>query len=167
MRRKRRINKKSKKVFDYPLIVYRMLISITQQQTQREANMKIQIGQLLVCAETGKSFIAASDGITRNYAEDRAGNVYSDEGVNIRELRAVAERKGPIVAYLSSDAGQHKGHISGWKGNELMDVISAGPTQGGFGGTQWHVRAKDKQGREWYGRNGGPGMFIRMKPTKR
>jgi hypothetical protein len=123
--------------------------------------MEIEIGQTLVCAETGKTFVAARDGVTSNYATDRDGNVYSDEGVNIRELREVAERKGPIFAYLSGDKAQ----ITGWKGNKLMRVTSAGRTGGGFGGTQWHVRAVDNQGREWYGRNGGPSMYIRMKPT--
>lgn len=127
--------------------------------------MEIKIGQTLVCAETGKTFVAESDGVTCNYATDNDGKVYSDEGVNIRERRAVTERKGPFYAYLSSDAGQFKGQIHGWKGNRLLTVISAGPTGGGFGGTQWHVRAKDDQGREWYGRNGGPGMYIKMVPA--
>lgn len=135
--------------------------------TTAERNaMEIKIGQTLVCAETGKTFVAANEGGSVNWAYDGAGNVYSNEGVHIRELRAVAERKGPVVAYLSSDAGQFKGHITGWKGNKLMQVISAGPTGGGFGGKQWHVTAKDAQGRTWYGRNGGPGMYIRLKPTK-
>jgi hypothetical protein len=128
--------------------------------------MESLIGKTLVCAETGKTFIGAQVGSTTNYATDREGNVYSDEGVNIRELREIKERKGPIFAYLSSDAGNYKGHITGWKGNKLMQVLSAGPTGGGFGGTQWHVTAKDEQGRTWYGRNGGRGMYIRMKPTK-
>lgn len=128
--------------------------------------MTNKIGQTLVCAETGKTFIAENVNGSINYATDREGNVYSDEGVNIRELRAIKERKGPIFGYLSDDAGTLKGHVTGWKGNKLMRVISAGPTGGGFGGTQWHVTAEDDQGRKWYGRNGGRGMYIRMKPTK-
>jgi hypothetical protein len=128
--------------------------------------MEIKIGQTLVCAETGKTFVVTSNGTTFNYAKDRDGKVYSDEGVDIRERRAVQERKGPIFAYLSSDAGQCKGHVTNWKGNKLLTVISAGPTGGGFGGKQWHVTAKDEQGRTWYGRNGGPGVYISMKPTK-
>ena len=39
----------------------------------------INFGDTLTCAETGRQFIAAADGITTNYARNAAGDVFSDD----------------------------------------------------------------------------------------
>jgi hypothetical protein len=45
----------------------------------------INLGDVLTCAETGKQFVAAPDGCSRNYATGRDGSILSDEGVHIRQ----------------------------------------------------------------------------------
>jgi hypothetical protein len=125
------------------------------------------VGKVLVCHATGKTFIGERDGITTNYARDNAGNFYSDEGVNLKELDEIKDRSQPFTAYLSGDAK----HITGWKGNKLMRVLHAYQSDAGFGGWhknggQWIVRAIDGQGFEWYGRNSGKGAYITLRPAK-
>lgn len=120
------------------------------------------IGKTLVCAETGKAFVGAYDGCSTNYARDKAGRVYSDEGVHIRESREVQAHNAPFFAYVSSDGTA----ITGWKGNKHMTVTAKGKTGSGFGGSQWHIEARDTFGNWWHGLNGGPGMYIRMRPKK-
>ena len=120
------------------------------------------IGKTLVCAETGKTFIGAAQGCTSNYARDAQGNVYSDEGVNIRELRYIKERTAPVSAYVAMDETR----ITGWKGNELMRITAIGEAYAGFCGKQTYVQAIDKQGKLWHGRCMGPGTCITMRPYK-
>jgi len=68
-----------------------------------------------------------------------------------------------ITAYLSSDGE----HITTWTGGELAKVISLGSATTGFGGSEiTFVRAVSPDGREWYGRNGGKGMSVRLKAVK-
>lgn len=63
----------------------------------------INIGDILTCCETGKQFTAQRDGCSVNYATDRDGNIYSDEGVDIREKRALLDRSKPFGCYISGD----------------------------------------------------------------
>lgn len=124
-------------------------------------NNQIQFGDTLTCAETGKRFIAARDGCTTNYARDSAGNVYSDEGVDIRQRRELAQRAGPFSCYVSGDGER----ITGWKGNTLGRITSR-TIGGGFGGRMLHIRATDIHGGEWYGKGAGTGMCITLRPCK-
>jgi len=124
---------------------------------------KITIGDTLICAETGKQFVVASDGFTFNYARDDAGNVYSDEGVDIRERREILNRSKPFVCYLSSD-GQH---VTGWKGNILGSVIRSSVSRTGWhGSTLTHVNVIDVHGGRWHGKGAGPGVCITLRPSK-
>ena len=123
----------------------------------------INIGDVLTCAETGKTFIAAQDGITFNYAQDHAGNVYSDEGVDIRERRELLDRSRPFGCYISGDGK----HATGWKGNILGTVIAHSSARNGWASSEIHYwRVRDVHGHEWYGRNAGTGMFIALRATK-
>jgi hypothetical protein len=124
------------------------------------------IGRTLTCAETGKQFIGASDGFTTNYASNDAGEVFSDEGVHLREVRALLDRSGPFPGYLSSDGKR----LTGWKGNTLGHVIDWSfctlTRQSWVHGKDYRsVRVRDIHGREWYGR-GSPGICINLRPTK-
>jgi hypothetical protein len=126
----------------------------------------INFGDVLICAETGKTFVAARDGITTNYARDDHGNVFSDEGVNIRERRELLDRTRPFVCYLSSDGK----HVTGWKGNVLGDVTCSRTiplTRVSFthGRTIQSVRVRDVHGGYWYGR-GNAGIAIKLFPYK-
>lgn len=122
----------------------------------------IDFGNVLTCAETGKQFIAARDGITTNYARDNAGNVYSDEGVDIRERRELLDRSKPFFAYVSCDGKV----ITGWKGNVLMHVTGSYTGRVGFCRNGLYVWATDVHGGKWYGRNAGRGMCITMRALK-
>ena len=126
-------------------------------------NPKINVGDTLTCVETGKHFIAASNGSTFNYARDSAGNVYSDEGVNIQENRAMMDRSKPFGCYLSTD-GQH---VTGWKGNILGRVTLSSVSRTGWHGNQLtHVRVIDNHGGHWHGKGAGRGMCITLRPSK-
>jgi hypothetical protein len=122
----------------------------------------ITLGQSLTCHHTGKAFTAARDGISFNYALDREGHVFSDEGVNLRELAQVEAHSGPVGCYVSSDAKR----VTGWKGNTLGTITQATRGRVGFCRDGLYVTVKDAQGRYWHGRNAGPGMCITLRPSK-
>ena len=125
------------------------------------------IGDRVTCAETGKAFIVARDGCSVNYAMDAEGHIYSDEGVDRRERRALLDRTQPFVCYVSSDGR----HVTGWKGNILGDAEQLGTvklTRQSFvhGTTINSYRVTDVHGGKWYGR-GSPGIAITLRPSKR
>lgn len=125
------------------------------------------VGSTVVCAETGKPFVIASDGFTFNYATNDSGQVFSDEGVRIRESRELLNRSKPFTCYLSSDGK----HVTGWKGNILGTVIRSNPctlTRR----SHWHdsstyrsVRIVDIHGNQWHGR-GSAGIIIHLRACK-
>lgn len=126
----------------------------------------IMIGKTLVCHETGKTFIGAIQGISTNYAIDSCGNVFSDEGVNIAEIRELLDRSKPYTAYLDKDAN----HLTGWKGNILGKVISRSTvklTRRSWihGKYMYAVTVKDVHGGLWYGRGSG-GVCITLRAYK-
>jgi hypothetical protein len=126
----------------------------------------INFGDTITCAETGKQFVAAQDGISTNYARDAAGNVYSDEGVDIRERRELLDRTKPYFAYLSSDGTR----VTGWKGNTLGHVAYSRPcklTRMSYthGKEYQSVFVRDVHGGTWYGRS-SPGVCITLRPHK-
>lgn len=126
-------------------------------------------GDVLTCAETGKEFIAAHVGITTNYAWDNEGNTLSDEGVDIRQKRELAERAGPFLGYLGSTEGMPR-TLTGWKGNVLGTVIRANSyrlTRQSYvhGEYIYAVTIRDVHGGLWYGR-GNPGISIKIRPKK-
>lgn len=121
----------------------------------------VEIGDTLTCAETGKQFVAGRDGCSTNYARNNAGEVFSDEGVDIRERRELSHRAGPFCCYVSSLGGT----VTGWKGNVLGQIVRSS-IGGGFGGRMLHVRVRDVHGGLWYGKGAGAGMCIMLRPTK-
>lgn len=129
-------------------------------------NRQINFGDVLTCAETGKTFIAARDGITTNYATTESGEVLSDEGVYIRQRRELLDRSRAFYCYLSGDGRA----VTGWKGNKLGDVIASHRvklTRRSYthGADYSHVTVRDVHGGLWYGR-GSPGVAITLRPYK-
>lgn len=126
----------------------------------------VQVGPTATCAETGKAFVITTDGFTFNYATSQDGEILSDEGMDIRERRALLDRSMPFTAYLSSD-GQR---LTGWKGNRLGTVVDWRPcalARFSFmhGKSYRSVRIRDVHGALWYGR-GSPGVCITLRPCK-
>lgn len=125
------------------------------------------IGETVICHETGRAFVVAHDGCSFNYATDQEGNVYSDEGVSIRERRALLDMSKPFHCYVSTDGRS----VTGWKGNKLGDAFKVGTVRL----TRWSYfhghfmnsyQVTDIHGGEWYGR-GSPGIAITLRPSKR
>ena len=126
----------------------------------------IELGQALTCAETGRQFVAARDGISFNYATDRHGNVFSDAGVDMRERRELLDRSKPFGCYISRDGRS----VTGWKGNVLGTVIDWSPcrlTRRSYthGSEYRSIKVRDVHGGLWYGR-GSPGVCVTLRPCK-
>ena len=126
----------------------------------------INIGDVLTCAETGVSFIAAKDGCSFNYAHGPGDEIVSDAGVDIRERRELSHRSRPFTCYLSSDGA----NVTGWRGNVLGRVIASRSvrltrTSYTHGMYMQAVRVRDVHGGEWYGR-GSPGICITLRACK-
>lgn len=120
------------------------------------------IGQTVTCAETGKPFIVASVGCTYNYATNSAGQVFSGEGVDIRQKRELLDRSKPFYCYVSGD-GQR---VTGWKGNTLGRIVRSSQTRSGFGGDMLAITVCDVHGNYWHGRGAGRGICITLRPSK-
>lgn len=127
------------------------------------------IGDTVTCNETGKQFVVQRDGCSFNYATDRDGHIFSDEGVDIREKRELLDRSKPFTCYISSDGRK----ATGWKGNALGDVVTRVRTALPFGRrySHWHgkdysaFQVRDIHGGLWKGRS-SPGLCITLRPMK-
>ena len=125
------------------------------------------IGKEIVCAETGKRFIGEAQGCTVNYARNDAGEIFSDEGVDIREKKGLLDRTKPFFGYISSDGKL----FTGWKGNELGRVVQSWSIQL-TRRSNWHdaksyrfFKVLDIHGGLWSGR-GSAGMCINLRAVK-
>lgn len=73
-----------------------------------------------------------------------------------------------------ANANEHFGYLSGdgksittWTGGHLARVTQHGKARLGFHGSMIHaIRAVAPDGSQWYGRNGGEGMHIKIKRAK-
>ena len=61
------------------------------------------IGSVAVCAETRKQFTIAKDGCSYNYAKNKDGEIFSDQGVHIRECKELLNRSKPFSCYTGDD----------------------------------------------------------------
>lgn len=128
--------------------------------------MEVSLGQVLTCAETGRQFVAARDGISFNYARDGAGNIFSDEGVDLREKRELLDRSRPFGCYISSDGRR----VTGWKGNTLGTIFDWSPCKLSrvsftHGREYRSIKVRDVHGGLWYGR-GSPGVCVTLRPAR-
>jgi hypothetical protein len=128
--------------------------------------MQVNVGDSVRCAETGKQFVIQQEGCTFNYATDRQGNSYSDEGVDIREKRSLLDRSKPFLCYISTDGK----HVTGWKGNVLGTVyewwtIKLSRRSFTHGAHYRHIKVRDVHGGLWYGRS-SPGVVVTLRPVK-
>ncbi len=65
-------------------------------------------------------------------------------------------------AYVDGDGK----NIMTWSGGRLATITSARPIRHNWSREMQTVRAVDPQGVEWYGRNAGRGMCIRLRRVK-
>lgn len=101
-------------------------------------------------------------GIGTGYARNAEGETFCYDCASLPDIEAV-ERGEEIWAYVSTDGKQ----VTTWPGNALMRVTYNGTARTGFYGSTIHyIRAVAPNGREYYGKNGGNGMCIKMKPRK-
>lgn len=122
----------------------------------------INVGDTLTCSETGKQFTVQRDGCSFNYALDRDGNTYSDEGVDISERRELLDRSKPFGCYVSGDGRT----VTGWKGNRLGDIVGGltVPARGSFQPHRFRVR--DVHGNWWTGRGAGTDWYCTLRAMK-
>lgn len=93
-------------------------------------------------------------------ARDADGKTLCYDCASKPDIEAVAAGE-TVYAYVSTDGKQ----ITTWPGAVLMKVTYNGTAPTGFYGSTIHyVRAVAPNGREYYGKNGGNGMAIKMKP---
>lgn len=80
------------------------------------------------------------------------------------------DTKGPYLAYLRGVrflSGETEPHITTFTGDVLARVTWEGESfRGNMGNTWTPFRALGIDGREWYGRHNGAGMYLRMRPRK-
>lgn len=99
---------------------------------------------------------------TNGTARDRDGKTFCYDCASKPDIEAV-ERGEELYAYVSGDGKR----ITTWPGNELMRVTRNISARTGFYNSKVHyIRAVSPNGREYYGKNGGNGMCIRMRPCK-
>ena len=122
-----------------------------------------EIGSTVTCAETKKQFVVSTDGFTFNYATNRGGKIFSDEGVDIRERRELLDRTKSFFCYLAGDGKT----VGGWKGNILGIVTSERTSRTGFYGSELtHIRVEDVHGGLWYGKGAGRGICVTLNPAR-
>lgn len=86
-----------------------------------------------------------------------------------QDLASIAKGE-KFVGYLDLEGRSFGGKVTNWPGRELLRVTAYTKYQAwGFGGyhTMYSVRAVDRDGRQWWGRGPGPGMYIRMYPSRK
>lgn len=100
--------------------------------------------------------------LTNGIARDADGKTFCYDCASKPDIEAV-ERGEEVFAYISCDGKQ----VTTWPGNPLMRVTYNGTARTGFYDSTIHyIRAVAPNGREYYGKNGGNGMWIKMKPRK-
>ena len=77
----------------------------------------------------------------------------------------LAREAGPYTAYVSDDGKR----ITTWMGETLATITSTGTPfkiTGWMSSTLTPFRAKGIDGRMYFGRFHGPGIYVRMRPSK-
>lgn len=97
------------------------------------------------------------------------GRAYDNDGRTLCYACADAAERARVaagdtlVAYVSSTGNA----ITTWSGGELMRITSLTSAPIGWQGSRvYFVRAVAPDGSKWYGRNGGPGVYIVMKKVR-
>lgn len=98
------------------------------------------------------------DGGATGYARTADGRRICYSCANAAERAAFAAADA-YCAYVSSDGRS----VTTWPGGALARVTETRRHRGGFGGEYFSVRAVAPDGARWYGRGGGPGMFVRLR----
>lgn len=112
--------------------------------------------------DCGHAPTATDSKLTNGIASDAEGKTYCYGCASKPDIEAV-ERGEEVFAYISSDGKE----VTTWPGIKLMKVTYNGTARTGFYGSTIHyIRAVAPNGREYYGKNGGNGMWIKMKPRK-
>jgi hypothetical protein len=95
-------------------------------------------------------------------ARDNDGKTLCYACASKPDIEAV-ERGESVFAYVSSDGKQ----ITTWPGAVLMKVTYIGTANTGWHGSSVsYVQAVAPNGTRYYGKNGGSGMAIHMRPYK-
>lgn len=96
------------------------------------------------------------------FGTDDQGRPLCDPCANRREIHAFTSPETRVyVAYVSSGPVMR---LTTWLGATLGHALYHNVSRSGFGRSEIHTwRFTDIAGREWYGRNAGPGMVITIR----
>lgn len=115
------------------------------------------------CADCGATFPHPPVGIggPSGYAIRRNGEriCYPCSDAGERATFATAD---VFIGYVSSDGKS----ITTWPGGFLARITCMSRIRSGAGGAQYSVNAVAPDGSQWYGRNEGAGMVIRLRRKK-
>lgn len=108
--------------------------------------------------------LTAPDGIGTGYARDGSTDATMCYPCAEESEREAFSSADVFVAYVDS-----LGNLTTWTGARLASFMphTGGVSRSGWHGSHiysWRFRADD--GSEWYGRNAGPGMVIRVRRAK-
>lgn len=124
----------------------------------------INLGDLLTCSVTGKTFKAKRVGFTTNYATNSKGEIFSDEGVFIATQNDIKNRE-KVSLYISGEVTQGSS-VTGWKDDKHGTVYSviSWDRWSYFGKYKMHsVEVRMFDGSLWRGRMSSNGECITLK----
>jgi hypothetical protein len=114
----------------------------------------------IVCDGCG-SIVRPENNFTTGYGETPDGKKLCYSCCNTQEA-AEFSAADTFCCYLSGDGSA----ATTWPGGKLATVTYKKRQRGGFGGEYWTVDAIAPDGSKWYGRGGGPGMYLRLRRRK-
>ena len=120
-----------------------------------------KIGKAIKCAETGVIFLGKKEGISTNYAYNDKGEFFSNQGVFIRENKALLNRQ-KTVAYTNQDGTK----ITTWKGQELAKITYKRTINNGCTGKAFAIDCTDNHGGKWFARTSLFGQYVTLHPKK-
>jgi len=107
---------------------------------------------------------------TCGYGVDSEGKKHCYDCCHAIDMASI-QRAEPFLGYLAKD-DRGEWIISNWPGQTLLrvtdhwKVFNPWVARGYTSDSMVHIRAVDEEGRAWYGRGMGEGMYCRMRPTR-
>jgi hypothetical protein len=81
----------------------------------------------------------------------------------------LAARAGDLVPtlYVKGVLGEARCYLTTWNGNVVSRDMRVTGTARGFNGVKLYCYSVTIEGRRYYGRGLGPGMYLNLRPAKR
>ena len=96
------------------------------------------------------------------HGQDPDGGLHCYDCCHTRDLEALRDRSRPFGGYISTDGRT----LINWTGRALGRVVSASTYRNNWGARVHCYTIRDAHGGYWHGRGAGPGMYVRLRPSK-